>query len=104
MFGTPKSVFYKALRKKDIRINDVKISENISLSKGDEVKIYIADEFLKPKLPEINAVYEDENILAVCKPKGIEVTGEDSLSVVLGDSVFPCHRLDRNTSRTCFIC
>lgn len=100
----PKSVFYKALRKKDIRINDVKVSENVILNEGDEIKVYISDEFLIPKLPEINAIYEDENILVVFKPKGIEVTGENSLNTILGNNVFPCHRLDRNTNRLSSIC
>ena len=35
--------FYKALRKKDIRINGVKISKNTILKTGDEISIYIVD-------------------------------------------------------------
>ena len=38
--------FYKALRKKDIRINDVRVSENITVHLGDTVKIFIADDIL----------------------------------------------------------
>ena len=43
------NTFYKALRKKDIRINDVKVSENVTLNLGDEVKVYILDNYLFPK-------------------------------------------------------
>lgn len=92
-----RNVFFKALRKKNIRVNDVKVSNNILLCSGDVVKVYVTDEFLFPKF---SIVYEDENILAVNKPKGIEVTGENSLTSLLEKDfpcVLPCHRLDRNT-------
>ena len=88
---------YKALRKKDIRVNDVKISDNVLVNEGDEIKIYISDEnFSKSEI-----IYEDGNIVIVNKPYEIEVTGENSLTQMLskklGYAVFPCHRLDRNT-------
>lgn len=81
--NVPKSIFYKALRKKDIRINDVKISENIVLHSGDEIKLYILDKYLEPSNKSFDIVYEDENILVINKEKGIEVTGKDSLSRML---------------------
>lgn len=68
------NTFYKALRKKDIRINNVKISENALLHEGDEIKIFILDEYLMPASTSIDIVYEDENILAINKQKNIEVT------------------------------
>ena len=37
------STIYKTLRKKDIRINDKRISDNCLLKTGDEIKVYIAD-------------------------------------------------------------
>ena len=40
------NTIYKALRKKDIRVNDVRISENVTLHTGDVVKVFITDEFL----------------------------------------------------------
>ena len=50
----------------------------------------------------ITIVYEDNNIIVVNKPAGIEVTGDNSLASVLtkqyGYIIMPCHRLDRNTS------
>lgn len=94
------NVFYKALRKKDIRINNIKVSENLILHTGDEVKIYILDNYLYPSELPPEIIYEDNNILIVNKPKDIVVVGENSLTLLLskfGYKVFPCHRLDRNT-------
>lgn len=97
-----KSTFHKALRKKDIRINDVKISENVILNEGDEVSIYIIDELLLKPTFNVETIYEDENILIVNKPSQIEVVGENSLTNYLKDKLkisylMPCHRIDRNT-------
>ena len=36
-----KNTLFKALRKKDIRINNVKTSENVTIHTGDEISIYI---------------------------------------------------------------
>jgi len=98
-----KNSFYKTLRKKDIRVNDVKISDNVSVCEGDKVSIYISDNLLFPNNISFDIVYEDDNILIVNKPKGIEVTGESSLSSLIQSNfnnpdLMPCHRLDRNTS------
>ena len=95
------SIFYKALRKKDIRINDIKTSENVLVHTGDEIKLYISDNYLTPFIFNFDIVYEDNNILVINKPKGIEVNGENSLTSILQEkyeiNIFPCHRLDRNT-------
>ena len=93
---------YKAFRKKDIRVNDIKVSENITIHEGDDIKIYIIDSILFGEEKKLNVIYEGENILAVNKPKGIEVTGEKSLTDLVhkqynNSSIMPCHRLDRNT-------
>ncbi len=98
--NAPQSVFYKSLRKKDIRINNVKVSENVTIYSGDEIKIFILDKYLFPLDNLFSLVYEDDNILIANKQKGIEVTGENSLTSILnsqGYSLSPCHRLDRNT-------
>lgn len=101
------NVLYKALRKKDIRINDVKISENQFVHTGDEVSIYIVDELLynKPKI-DLKVLYEDNNIIAFYKPERISVTEDSSSSYTFtsivkeqyGNNLEPCHRLDRNTN------
>lgn len=103
--GLTTSIFYKTLRKKDIKINDKRISENCLLRTGDDVKIYVADDFLYKKL-DIPIVYQDNNIVIFNKPQSIEVTGENSLTdyakkLFSNDAntfIEPCHRLDRNTS------
>lgn len=95
------SVIYRTLRKKDIKINDKRISDNCLLKTGDELKVYIADNILEPEL-DIPVVFEDENIVVFDKPVGIEVTGENSLTTYAKKHysffIEPCHRLDRNTS------
>lgn len=95
------STIYKTLRKKDIKINDKRISENCVLKTGDELKIYIADDLLFSQ-KDIPIIYEDENIVVFDKPIDIEVTGENSLTSYAqkkyGAKANPCHRLDRNTS------
>ena len=95
------STIYKTLRKKDIKINDKRISENCVLKTGDELKIYIADDLLFSQ-KDIPIIYEDENIVVFDKPIEIEVTGENSLTSYAqkkyGAKANPCHRLDRNTS------
>ena len=107
--NVPESAIYKALRQKDIRINDVKISENVSVTKGDEVTIYIKDEILfsqNASIEKDSIVYNDENIVVVNKPKGMLTQGTDNdigldklvCNYFNNHSIRPCHRLDRNTS------
>ena len=103
--GLTNNMFNKALRKKDIRINDVRVSENKTVFEGDELKVYIVDEFLFKTncVSEIEVVYEDENIVVFNKPANIEVTGENSVDSYAKNKyknqfVAPCHRLDRNTT------
>ena len=101
------NVLFKALRKKDIRINNVKVSENVIIHTGDEITIYIVDELLfgKPKI-DFKIIYEDENIICFFKPDGFSVTetnlNEYSFTFFVkekfGKNIEPCHRLDRNTS------
>lgn len=98
------SLFYKTLRKKDIKINDLRVNENVTLHTGDNVKVYISDELLF-SIPQakINTIYEDDNILIIDKPEQIEVVGDNSLTCLLKKQLNlrflePCHRLDRNTT------
>lgn len=98
------SLFYKTLRKKDIKINDLRVNENVTLHTGDNVKVYISDELLF-SIPQtkIVTIYEDDNILIVDKPTQIEVVGDNSLTSLLKKQLNlqylePCHRLDRNTT------
>ena len=104
------NLLYKTLRKKDIKINGKRISENVTLYSGDEVSVYISDEFLEQNI-NLDIFYEDDNILILNKPYNIEVTGQNSLTTLVHKKYMdfsflpaPCHRLDRNTTRSCFIC
>lgn len=100
--GLSLNVLYKALRKKDIRVNNVRVNENVIVHAGDQIKVYISDEQLEKNSHfEIDIVYEDEHICVVNKPAKIEVTGENSLTTLLEKQttfIKPCHRLDRNTT------
>lgn len=98
------NLFYKTLRKKDIKINGKRVNENVFVFEGDEILVYIADNLLEQSI-KLDIFFEDENILIINKPVAIEVTGENSLTSIVhkiyGSSNFkpmPCHRLDRNTT------
>ena len=95
------STFNKLLRKRDIKVNGKRISENVNVFSDDIVEIYynLDDE-------KLNIIFEDENILLVNKPQGIEVLKSTTSASSLLDLVkkylnsqivYPCHRLDRNT-------
>lgn len=99
-----KNTLYKAFRKKDIRVNDVKISEDCTVHYGDKITIYITDEYLLGENKfDIKIVFEDENILVAYKPDNLCVV-EDTLPTLTsilqnkyGKNINPCHRIDRNT-------
>ena len=98
------NLFYKTLRKKDIKINGKRVSENVTVFENDEILVYIPDYLLENKLT-LDIIYEDNNILLINKPSNIEVTGQDSLTEGVHKlysscefKPMPCHRLDRNTS------
>lgn len=103
--GLTMNTIYKALRKKDIIINNVRITENVSLKENDNITIYITDDFLYKKF-DLKVVYDDENIVVINKPIGIEVVSKNNekdltyyvTTFFPNDDISPCHRLDRNTS------
>ena len=97
------NTLYKALRKKDIRINNIRTSENKEVYLGDEVSIFISDDILFGN-NSIKIIYEDQNIIVVDKPGELSVTEDTSqynLTSILkekyGNNINPCHRIDRNT-------
>ena len=107
--GLTINLFHKTLRKKDIRVNNVRVTENIVLHTNDEVSIYLIDEYLFKTTStsnlKLDIIFEDENILVINKPKEIAVTesklNESSLEEIVSKQYMfckPCHRLDRNTS------
>lgn len=96
------NAFYRALRQKDIKINGKRINNDLPLKTDDQIDVFISDEYLLANTAILNIVYEDDNILIINKPDGIEVTGNNSLTSLcenyIDGFVKPCHRLDRNTS------
>lgn len=107
--NVPENAIYKALRQKDIRVNGIKLSENVPVEVGDEITIYIKDDILlglSSIFRSDSIIYDDENIVIVNKPQGVLVQGTDTevgLEQLINQhygttSIVPCHRLDRNTA------
>lgn len=84
----PNGLIYKQIRKKNITLNDKKMSGSEKLNEGDRIKVFMSDEtidkFSKLHLVDIteyenafsffkepNIVYEDENIILLDKPVGV---------------------------------
>lgn len=86
------SLVCKLMRKKRIKLNGAKTEPNVILKEGDVFRFYLSDELLAKEpikreddyrevSPEINVVYEDQNILLVDKPVGL-VVHEDNDNTV----------------------
>ncbi len=77
----PKSMMYRLIRKKDIKINGKRCEISTRIQTGDVVSVYINDKFKSSERnksfldapSDIDVVYEDENILIVNKPTGLTV-------------------------------
>lgn len=81
----PGSFLYKMLRKKNIVLNGKKATGNEKLKKGDQVKLFLAEDTIekfagkgkiehkKKKLPGISmpVLYEDADVLMYNKPAGL---------------------------------
>ena len=125
----PDSLIYKHIRKKNIKVNGKKHEISYKLQVGDNVTFYVNDDlffdavenensFLKIK-PDLDIVYEDENIMIIDKKQGVIVhtdenenfntlishiwaylyqKGEFDYENELSFKPALCNRLDRNTS------
>ncbi len=98
------NLFFKTLRKKDIKINGKRVNDNVSVSFGDIVEIYISEKEITNSF-NLNVFFEDENILIINKPYNLEVVGDNSLTTYVHRKYasepfkpMPCHRIDRNTT------
>ena len=99
------NLFYKTLRKKDIKVNGKRTNKIVDVFDGDVIEVYISSDLLENNF-NLDIFFEDENILIINKPYKIEVTGTNSLTTFVhkkyqGSNNFkpmPCHRLDRNTT------
>ncbi|MGD9569301.1 MAG: RluA family pseudouridine synthase [Sedimentibacter sp.] len=118
------SFIYKMIRKKNIKLNDLKAEPETVLKKDDTVQLYLADETiekfrekktLKQTSIHFKVIYEDDNILVVNKPIGLSSQPDETSNINLVDEIkmyldakeenisftfkpAVCNRLDKNTS------
>lgn len=126
--GMPQAMLYKSLRKDCVKVNGKHIKDGaFRLNEGDVLKLFLKDEFFEKSssendfmnlTPDLNIVYEDENILLIDKKVGMVVHADDEGSSdclinhiksylykkgeynpVDENTFVPslCNRLDRNT-------
>lgn len=87
------SSFMKALRKKDVKVNGKRTSQDIAVSVGDKVEVY----YVENSQEKYTQIFLDNNVLVVYKKSGY--TSEnlfDSIKNAYPNARF-IHRLDRNT-------
>jgi 23S rRNA pseudouridine955/2504/2580 synthase len=92
--GLPLSMMYKQIRLKKIKLNRKRTEPNVMLAEGDEIQLFIKEEFfdlpekdvsaLSTIRPKLDICYEDENILLCNKRPGVlvhedEVGGDNTL-------------------------
>ena len=94
------SVLKSALKNKDIKVDGVRVKNDVILTPGQVVEIYLQDKYFEI---DIEILYQDENIVVVNKPQGIETVNEfgsglkEFVEKKIGLKIFAVHRLDRNT-------
>ena len=122
----PKSLMYKAIRTKKIKVNRRRAEIGQALCEGDTVQLFIKDEFFSAENDDFykniktafDVIYEDENLMIVNKPVGLlchsDEKGEQNTLIEQvkaylwqkgeydGDSENSfapalCNRIDRNT-------
>ncbi len=81
--GLPQSLMYKFIRTKKIKVNRARCDQSQILREGDEIQLFIKDEFfdtpskdtgaLAAITPKLDIVYEDEHILLLNKRPGVLV-------------------------------
>ncbi len=113
-YNLPKSMLYKSFRNGRIKVFDKKQKESYRVKTGDELSLYINDEFFHSEEIERNPclsfddIYMDDHIAILQKPAGVlchsDETGDanllDGFIARHGTGTFkPClvNRLDRGT-------
>ena len=85
------------IRDKNVKVLGKRAKEDCVVEAGAEIEVYLQEEKLK-------IAYENDDIIVVVKPRGIEIESDvdESLqmkvSKQIGHDVFAVHRLDRNTA------
>jgi 23S rRNA pseudouridine955/2504/2580 synthase len=90
-YGFSYGEIQKLFKKKDIRIDNVKLSQDEYVMANQELVVFCEEE---PKR-RFEIFYEDDNIAIINKAQEIEVQGENSIEEQTG--FYACHRIDRNT-------
>ena len=90
----------KIIRKKDIKVNGVRVSKDVVVNEGDCVCVYINEQSLN----FYDLFFEDENVIVVNKKRYIEVISDEGCNIVEllkkdlnCNEIYAVHRLDRNT-------
>ncbi|MBQ8684326.1 MAG: RluA family pseudouridine synthase [Clostridia bacterium] len=82
----PQSLLYKAIRKKDIRLNGKRCDIADRLKEGDVLSLFLPEDVLETAPPtyefmhasrQLAIVYEDEHVLLLNKPVGLLVHPDD---------------------------
>ena len=82
----PMSLLYKAIRKKDIRLNGKRCEANSRLQEGDSVYLFLPDDALAIAPPtyefmhasrSLDIVYEDDHVMLLNKKAGLLVHPDD---------------------------
>ena len=123
----PKSLMYKSIRTKKIKVNRKRTEIGYILQPGDTVELFLAEEFFESDAaersftrltPHLDIIYEDENIMLLEKQPGMIVhsDNEEEVNTLIShvwaylyrkgeydpdeeQSFAPalCNRIDRNT-------
>ncbi len=126
--GMPSSLMYKLIRTKKIKVNRKRAEPKQMLSVGDTVQCFVSEEFFSEEKghdalysvkPNIDILYEDEDIILLNKPAGVlchedtagntntlifhvqaylAQSGEYDPTSELSFAPALCNRIDRNTS------
>lgn len=84
------------LRNREIKINGLKVGENVLLQVGDCVQYYLTKK--QESAVAFHEIYEDENILIIDKESGVNSEAVHfALNEKQGGRYAFIHRLDRNT-------
>jgi len=102
----PEYALREAFRKRDVKVNGMRVGMDAQVVPGAEVKIYTRD--LESKQLLVSIIHEDENVLVVFKPAGISCEPDAKGGKTLPQLLYMqkpelpcepllCHRLDNPT-------
>ena len=83
----PMSLLYKSIRMKKIKVNRKRAEISTKLQEGDTVQCFLSDEFFEKKAeesslgrikPQLDIIFEDENIILLNKRPGVSVHEDEN--------------------------